>query len=328
VKYDLLNIDSSFRSRYHFMKFTPQASFGYRPKAQTSLSFNYRGTTRQPSLDQLQPIRDNSDRLSIFIGNPRLKVAFNHNFSLFYNSYKMLSQSGVFANISYNIPVNAIAYFNVLDVTIGKQTYTPVNVNGNRNFNGWFEWFKDGGEKKLGYGIDMSSSGGRSVSFTNGLENTTRYVNTSAGFFLRYGVTEKYNIDLHPNMGYNTSKSSLNASYNTKYWSYGGRMEGSLNLDKKTELKSDVNFDFQQQLEAFNSNPNQIVWNASLSRQIFKDKSGKIYLIANDILDQQRGFNRNITSNFISEEKYSRISRYFLLKFEWSFNKMPGMQTK
>jgi hypothetical protein len=100
-----------------------------------------------------------------------------------------------------------------------------------------------------------------------------------------------------------------------------------LMLPGKIEMNTDINFDLKQHLDAFASNPNQTIWNASLSKKVFKDKSGKIYLIANDILDQNKGFNRNINTNFISEERYSRISRYLLLKFEWSFNKMPGAQT-
>jgi hypothetical protein len=104
----------------------------------------------------------------------------------------------------------------------------------------------------------------------------------------------------------------------------GGNANGFIMLPLKLELNSDVRLDLQQGVEGFGERSKIILWNASLARKVFKDKSGKIFFIANDILDQNRGFNRNISSNFISEERYSRISQYFLLKFEWSFNKMPG----
>jgi hypothetical protein len=64
--------------------------------------------------------------------------------------------------------------------------------------------------------------------------------------------------------------------------------------------------------------------NSSIGRTVFKDKSGKILLVSNDILDQNRGFNRNISSTFVTEERFLRVGQYFLLRFEWSFNKMPG----
>ncbi|HEY0731463.1 MAG TPA: hypothetical protein VGD33_03505, partial [Chitinophagaceae bacterium] len=53
-------------------------------------------------------------------------------------------------------------------------------------------------------------------------------------------------------------------------------------------------------------------------------KNGKVFITSNDLLDQNRGFNRSISSSLISEDRYSRISRYFFLKFEWSFTQMPG----
>ncbi|MBO9684515.1 MAG: outer membrane beta-barrel protein, partial [Flavisolibacter sp.] len=85
VKLKLYDLDSNRRNNYNFLNLTPQVSVGYTFKPQTRLSFNYRGTTRQPTIDQLQPIRDNQDPLNIFIGNPDLKVGFNHNINASFN---------------------------------------------------------------------------------------------------------------------------------------------------------------------------------------------------------------------------------------------------
>jgi hypothetical protein len=51
-------------------------------------------------------------------------------------------------------------------------------------------------------------------------------------------------------------------------------------------------------------------------------------VVAHDILNQNIGFNRTINSNFISEQRYDRLSRYFLLSVAWNFNKMPGQEKK
>jgi hypothetical protein len=73
---------------------------------------------------------------------------------------------------------------------------------------------------------------------------------------------------------------------------------------------------------------NATIWNASLSKKIFKKETGKISFIANDMLDNYKGFTRTINNTFVSDDRFQRISRYFLLRFEWSFNKMPGGETK
>jgi hypothetical protein len=336
VKLKLYNLDSSRRINYYFLNLTPQATVAYMFKSQTRLTLNYRGTTRQPTIDQLQPIRDNQDRLNIFIGNPNLKVGFNHNINLNFNSYKLLTQKGVYLSFSYNVPVNTITFLNSVDVSKGQQTSMPVNINGNRSWSSYAQYYKDGGSKKWGYYVSINASGGLNNNFINQisngisqrLKNRTNYTYTNAYFMLRYFEADKLSLDFGPVVGYNTSKSSIQNSVNSNYWNYGGQFSGSLTFAKKFELISDCNFDLRQQIAAFKANPNQIIWNASLSRKVFKDNSGKIYILANDILNQRKGFTRNISSNFISEDRYSRLSRYFLLKFEWSFNKMPGQPAK
>jgi hypothetical protein len=95
-------------------------------------------------------------------------------------------------------------------------------------------------------------------------------------------------------------------------------------LPGQLQLGSSVNFDLREKIDAFTGNQDIILWNASLSRKILKKKAGKISLIANDLLKQNRGWNRIINSNFVSEERYSRVGQYFLLQLEWTFNQMPG----
>ena len=324
VKLNLHNLDSNSRNSYNFLNLTPQGQISYQFKPQSSVSFNYRGTTRQPTIDQLQPIRNNNDPLFEQIGNPELKVAFNHNFNAFYHNYKVLSGSGMWVSLSYNFTENAITNSNTIDPS-GRRTSMPVNIDGNQNWNFWGNWNKGQGEKKLNYSLQLNANGGRYNSIVNGDKNVTDYRFAEFTPGLNYSFPDKYSFELRPKVGHSSSKTkSFKRSANNDYFVYGGYVNGFVMLPGKIEVTSNVNFDLQSAVEGFGARSNIILWNASIARKVFKDKSGKIFLMANDLLDQNRGFNRNISSNFISEERFSRISRYFLLKFEWSFNKMPG----
>jgi hypothetical protein len=328
VKLKLYNLDNQNRNTYNFLNYTPQAQIGYTIKPQTNLSFNYRGTTRQPNIDQLQPIRNNDDPLYEFQGNPDLKVGFNHSLSLNFNQYKVLKQRGLWFHASYDLAENAISNFTIIDTALGKQVYKPVNVNGNRNWNLWSSWNRWRGQKKLNYGIQLNGNGGINNSLVQQggdvVKNKTDYNTLNFSVSLNYQEDEKKSFDFRPNIGYNTSTSSIQPEIKNNYFTYGGNVNGFLMLPGKLELSTEVNFDFRQQLATFPSNQNFTIWNASLARKIFKKKTGKIIFDANDILDQNRGFNRIINSSFIQEERYNRLSRYFLLRFEWTFNKMPG----
>lgn len=332
VKLGLQNLDNNTFNNYNFLNVTPQLGINYSPKQQQGISFNYRGNTRQPTISQLQPIRDNTDPLVEYVGNPDLKVGFTHNFNFNYNNYKVLKQAYSYAYFSYNIQQNAISQNNTID-TSGKRTYTPVNVNGNSNWNFGTEWSKGGGmmqgtNKKLGYGLMVNASGNRYINFINGQKATTRSNGISLSVMLNMDSEDKFSFRLGPSIGYNTSKTSLATSVNNNYFTYGGRANVSIDLPGKMEFMTDVNADLRQRINAFATNTNLVIWNASLSKKIFKKDTGKISFIANDMLDDNKGFTRTINNTFVSDDRFQRISRYFLLKFEWSFNKMQGGETK
>lgn len=328
VKLNLKNLDNSILNNYRFFNVTPQASVNFTPKAQFNIGINYRGNTVQPNISQLQPLRDNTDPLNEYQGNPDLKVGFNHQTSVFINQYKVLSQQWLGANFSYNVQQNAITQFNTLDTSTGKRTYFPVNVNGNRSWFLWSNFNKSKGNGKPNYGFGFNGNGSRFNNFVNGVRAVTR--SFSMNFELQLGIEkeDKFDFSIRPKIGYNSSRSSFNTNIDNDYFTYGGWIEAEVSLPWKMEITSNLNADLRQRIQAFATNVNLVVWNAGISKKIFKKDAGKIGLYANDILDENKGFNRNISSTFVTDERYQRVSRYFLLRFEWTFNQSPGSQTK
>ncbi|RYZ56804.1 MAG: hypothetical protein EOO14_11815, partial [Chitinophagaceae bacterium] len=323
VQLNLLNLDNASKRDYNFLNLTPQSSVAYTIKPNNTVRLNYRGGTLQPNIEQLQPLRNNIDPLNIVLGNPELDVGFRHNVNLSYNNYKLLKQTGIWASLNYNTTTNAIANRTTID-SRGVRTTMPVNVDGNKGWNFWGEWNKGEGSKKLIHTAMLELSGGINNNFINAFSNRTTYANYSIGYGLRYEVEEKWSLHIRPRIGYSQSLSSLNKAAKTSFLTYGGESQGRLKLPGNFELVSDIELNLQQKLSAFNANPNIILWNAELRKTVFKNKSGIISLLARDILDQNRGFNRVINSNFITEDRFQRIGQYVMLKLEWSFNKMGG----
>jgi hypothetical protein len=331
VKLKLFNADLNTRNNYNFINYRPLAQFTFMPKTQTSFSLIYRGTTLQPTIEQLQPIRNNEDPLYEFRGNPHLKVGFNHKMSVNFHDYKVLGQRYLYGYAEFNLFDNAISNYTIIDTTVGKQIYTPVNINGNRNWYMYTGWQKQRGVKKFNYSLQLYGNGGVNNNLiqekSSVVKNKTVYNTFNFSVGADYQEPEKKSFSIRPAIGYNTSTSSIQPDIKTNYFTYGGSVSGYVMLPGKLELSTNVNFDFRQQISNFPSNQNFTIWNASLSRKVFKKKTGKISFDANDILDQNRGFSRIINTSFVREERFNRLSRYFLLRFEWSFNKMPGGTT-
>ncbi len=327
IRLNLKDLDLNKKTTYNFTGFTPQARIRYKLKAQKGFSLSYRGNTVQPTITQLQPLRNNDNPLSIYIGNPDLKVGFNHNLNASFNNYKVLSGQYTYTSFGINFSENAITNFSSTD-SFGKTTYVPINVNGNNSWYFYGGWNSGQGDNKLNHELSPEANGGRLRNYINGKENINTYTNLSLNYSIRYAVKEKYNFSIGPSIKRSISKSSLRPSADNNYWTYGGRANGYIKLPWNIELESDVESELRQKTAAFPDNVNITIWNAELSRKFMKDKSLKIGLVAHDILNQNIGFDRTINSNFISEQRYDRLSRYFLLTVSWSFNKMPGQEKK
>ena len=128
--YHLTDIRKNTNREVVFNNFVPTVSFNYTPKQQRRITFNYNGNTRNPSLQQIQPILDNIDPLNITIGNPNLKQSFTHSFNFRASDYKVLKSRSISFNMYYTLTENAIANSSTVD-NFGRRISQAINVNGN-----------------------------------------------------------------------------------------------------------------------------------------------------------------------------------------------------
>ncbi len=92
-----LFLDTSKKSNYYNL--FPRANFRYKLDAFSNFNVSYSGSTRQPTIDQVQPLTNNNDPLNFIVGNPNLKQQFSNTFNLVFNGYKVL-QSTIFLSWS------------------------------------------------------------------------------------------------------------------------------------------------------------------------------------------------------------------------------------
>jgi hypothetical protein len=101
------NNSENLTTRYSFVNFFPRANYTYKIKPSQSFRVSYDGYSSAPTLEQLQPIRVNTDPLNVYTGNQDLKQSFRHTFSTGYNSYNVLKEKNVFSNLNFTITRNA-----------------------------------------------------------------------------------------------------------------------------------------------------------------------------------------------------------------------------
>lgn len=320
TSFDQQDMHTGLTRNRDFVNWFPQASFSYMFNTQRRLSINYSGSTNQPNIDQIQPLRTNDDPLNINIGNPDLKPQFANNIWAYFSDYKILTDRGIWINGSYNFTYNAITSKTVIDAS-GKRTNQAVNVDGNRNANLYLGYnFK---MKKLDMraGFNGNVRYSRYVNYINDAMNTTNSGNYELGTYLNKSKEKKYELRLEASATYTNSKSSVQQAIKTNYWTFSINPNIDLFFPWKLQLHTDCNINLRQKTAAFDNNNNVVLWNAWIGKKFMKNDALMIKAEVNDLLKENIGFNRQVNSNFISQQNYGTISRYVFLSINWNFNK-------
>jgi outer membrane receptor protein involved in Fe transport len=309
-----------------FLNWNPNATYQYRFTQQRSIRLYYYGNTTQPSIDQIQPIRVNTDPLNISLGNPDLKPSFRNTLSLSYNSYKVLSDQSLYLYTSFNFVNRAIVNNNTTDST-GKTTYQSINLNGRQPYS--FNINASYGQKFNSLGginvrIGAYSNGSRSFNYSNSILNTTNSNSYSAQLGISKYKQKKFDFYVSAGPGYTISGSSLQKSINNNGYTFNGYAYFNYYFPGKIQLSSDANYDYRGKTQAFEETFSKAIVNASINKTFLKQDNLKLSLAVNDLLNQNRGFDRSSYSGNITQNTYTTIKRYFLFSITWDFNKMGG----
>jgi hypothetical protein len=295
----------------------PFLGYAYRFNQNTRLNFRYTTTSSQPSVNQLQPIPDNSNPNQVKLGNPNLLPTFSNNFNVNFNTYKPVSGKYMWAGGNASVVNNAFANSIIYD-SLGRTISQAVNVNGNSNASGYAGFSLPFFSKMLQVDMNANCNYNNYTSFINAQKNINKNLNTNA----EIGITIQLDtIDFHVGYSYdyNVPSSSLNNSSNKPYSTQTFDASMSVKLPFKFLIESDAKY-YINSNRAPGYNINYFLWNATISKLFLKNENLILAISGNDILNQNISTTRTIQDNVITDNKTNIISRYFLLKLTYKFN--------
>ena len=174
----------------------------------------------------------------------------------------------------------------------------------------------------LNVGVNVGPGKNRNVSVINGLTNTTDNTNIRIGLNAGYWADKTINFWMNANATNNKSTSSIRPDVVTQYWSYSTYSNIQLKFKKqKTYVDMSLEANIYQKTAAFANQQDTYIFSPTIRKVISKDDKWETKLLVNDLFNQSRSINRNITSNFISETTNQTIQRYFLLSLIYNFSK-------
>ena len=325
------------------LNWSPNARIQWEISDYSDLRVNYNGRTSQPSVNQLNPVEDNTNPLSINRGNPDLIPSFNHNMNVEYfksNPAKFASMNiriggsytkdGI-VNGSWTVPQTGVTYS--VPMNAGRGSYS---LNGN-----------------FVYNSPIARSDFSISTFTNGsFSSSVSYVgdpnkldpNSASSYLNKANYNENiYNtLNLSETLRFTYRNDYIEAiiggstNYRKSFYSittanvkptFDNAVTASFNatlFKGMTNFVTDASYNFYYGYAEGYNDP-KLIWNASILQTILGGRA-TISLQVNDILNQQRSISKQITDNYDLTSRTNTLGRSFLVTFTYRFGTFGGQR--
>ena len=321
--------------------FSPNINFRYKIGKKKFARLRYRGTTDQPSITQLEPVRNNSDAMNETVGNLGLNPAFKHNLMLMYSTFNQDKFWSLMTGIRGNLTKDALVSNSLYDEygKLYRQTVNatdiPYDISADLMFNTPFanKLMQFHTRTSISYNqrIGYISRAYTAADITKMIENNSLVLgdksltgNLQVSEDLSVRLTHDI-VDLGVRGTFLYSRTQNNLSTqglsNVFNWSVTGDI--NFNLPKQWTISADCGYTarYGYQLD----DVNEILLNASIMKSW---GNATLALKAYDLLNQKKNIVQVVGENYVQYKKYNTLPTYFILTFTYKLNKMGSLKAK
>lgn len=303
--------DSEFKENYRFI--SPRLRIVFR-----RWRLNYRYNYSTPDINQLHPVRNNTNPLLEVEGNPDLTPVRGHQLSLSKFSYARQWKY----RVSLNGDFRSESIVNVSAVDPGGVTYRrPVNFQGDayniRGSGGIGRTFERENHK-LSINVDANTGFGSSPFFINSQEGISNRLNVGGRLTANYNLLDV--LDFAPRYSIDHTKNRYEKvdyrDVDVVNHSFAGSL--TLFLPWNMEFHNDVTYSYTPQVTP-GFRKSSVLWHAAIHKKILPDKKMTLRISAYDLLDQNINFYRSVSYNTITDREHITLTRYLMASVIYDF---------
>lgn len=334
---------------------SPQIRFRYSFSKTNRLDIRYRGSSSQPSMTDLLAVVDDSNPLSITMGNPGLKPSWSNTLRINYNGYNPTKQQGMMLGIDATQTRNSISNRMVYDAQTGVSYFRPENINGNWNGRGMFMFNSALGKDKLfnintftslsyqnavGYvstkpaDLNLGTINDRTYNaysqvfaLASSEKNTTKTVGVDENLNISYRQTW-FDVGLIGKLNYQHARASVQQNANMDTWNFAYGANANFNFNFGLSISTDIRMNSRRGYTDASMNTNELLWNAQIAQSFLKNKAATLSIQFYDILKQQSNVSRMISATQRTDSWNNAINSYFMVHFIYKLNIFPGGSKK
>lgn len=296
----------------------PNLRWDYNISKQTRLNFTYETNVNEPTIDQLQPVRDNSDPINLYIGNKDLRPEYAHNLRFRYSNVNKKTLAYFNANLNGSYTTNKIANMMTVD-SLFRRITQPVNTPNAYYADGHAAYGFRFWHQRMRMNWTSNGSVSRGTSFINGVENINDRYNVSSSFRTEFQMPDTFELSLRAVVRYSKTDYSFQTNLQQWYWTYNYEAEMTVGLPFNTRLNSTFDYTILTG-KTFGKTPGIPLLSLALTHYFDKRRTMEMRLTVVDVLNRNTGINRTADGNYIQEERIRSLGRYGLLTFTYSLN--------
>ena len=292
------------------------------------IDIEYDVDTKLYGLSQTLDIRSDDDPLRVTLGNGRLKNSVAHQLDVSYTNNSNRKQRFFNAGVNYNAVRNQIGYSSEYNRATGVYTYRPVNINGNYSVGGNVNYSMALDKKRrwnlstttsaqLHNNVDLITVTGSDANPRSKVK--TLFLNETVKIDHRFG-RQKVGAKAGCSWRNATSAREDFSTINAANFNYG--LTGQFELPCGFQLFTDLTMYSRRGYEAHEMNTDELVWNARLSKQVWK-KRLTLALEGFDILHNLSAVTHTLNGQGRTETYRNVIPSYGMLHIIYRLNIQP-----
>ncbi|MBM78737.1 MAG: hypothetical protein CL846_09665 [Crocinitomicaceae bacterium] len=311
--------DNFITPNLNFWDILPQLSYRHKFNNSQRFRFNYKTNSRQPSVNQLQPVLNNSNPNQIIEGNPELIPDYSHQFNASYNHWKGLSGSFIWSSLSHRIVQNPFSVAISYD-SIGRTITKTVNISENNNI---YSSLNFGGKVPIGNSpLGLNYRNFSNYNVTNNIISDFRNITTTLSQSNSIGFewdSDSIFFEIGAEISYSNPTNSLSSIRSQPFFTQEYSLDAEIELPFNMMIWTESNYTINTQ-RSDGYNINFLIVNVGIEKRFTKKENLILSLEGFDILNQNIIAQRQIQNNVIIDNFTTIISRYFLARLTYRFN--------
>lgn len=325
---------------YNRWNWSPNVRFRYKFGQKEFARIVYRGRVNQPTIQQMEPVRNNSDAMNETVGNLGLNPAFSHNIFAMYSKFNQEKFSSMMVGMNANLTQDALTNNTIYDKT-GKRYMQTVNAD-------MIPWYVGAHfmsntpfcKKMFQFHSRTAVSYNQRVAYVLREQDADAIAQLIAADQLPLGDPSKtgnfrmtsdltlrftheiVDIGIKNTNVYSLTHNSLNKK-NVSHigdWIISGDV--TFHLPKSWNIATDIAYTSRHGYEGL-TDVNELIWNFSIDKTW---ANSTLTLKVYDLLNDKKNIVQTVNETSVSYQKFNTLPTYFMLTYTYKLNRMGSLK--